>query len=94
MTEKCKYRVDINFKDRMEQLKQGELEVLSVDEKVSWDDGKPSYKRIQISWGGPSDEFRIYANGTIEYWFLDWYDGAKVVLNETEREAVMERWPN
>lgn len=94
MTEKCKYRVDINFKDRMEQLKQGELEVLSVDEKVSWDDGKPSYKRIQISWGGPSDEFRIYANGTIEYWFLDLYDGAKVVLNEREREAVMERWPN
>ena len=94
MTEKCKDRVEENFKDRMELLKQGELEVLSVDEKVSWDDGKPSYKRIQISWGGPSDEFRIYANGTIEYWFLDWYDGAKVVLNETEREAVMERWPN
>ena len=94
MTEKCKDRVEENFKDRMEQLKQGELEVLSIDEKVSWDDVKPSYKRIQISWGGPSDEFRIYANGTIEYWFLDWYDGAKVVLNETEREAVMERWPN
>ena len=94
MTEKCKDRVEENFKDRMELLKQGELEVLSIDEKVSWDDAKPSYKRIQISWGGPSDEFRIYANGTIEYWFLDWYDGAKVVLNETEREAVMERWPN
>jgi hypothetical protein len=94
MTEKCKDRVEENFKDRMEQLKQGELEVLSIDEKVSWDDGKPSYKRIQISWGGPSDEFRIYANGTIEYWFLDWYDGAKVVLNETEKEEVMERWPN
>mgnify|MGYP003151820104 FL=1 len=94
MTQKCKDRVEENFKDRMEQLKQGELEPLSIDKNVDWDDGKPSYKRIQISWGGPSDEFRIYANGTIEYWFLDWYDGAKVVLNETDREAVMERWPN
>lgn len=38
------------------------------------------YWRWQISWGGPSDEFRFYADENynptrIEYWFLDWYDG-------------------
>ena len=40
----------------------------------------PGYFRYQISWGGPSDEFRFYAEKItpykyavwkIEYWFLD-----------------------
>lgn len=46
------------------------------------------YFRYQISWGGPSDEFRFYAEGRgyhwsldrIEYVFLNWYDGAKRTL--------------
>jgi hypothetical protein len=46
---------------------------------------KEPYWRYQLSWGGPSSEFRIYGNTTgeysasiyrIEYWFLDWFDGA------------------
>lgn len=57
------------------------------------------YFRYQISWGGPSDEFRFYVRRedypvrgqyggveyrtrvsveSIEYWFMDWFDGAKV----------------
>ena len=45
--------------------------------------------RYQLSWGGPSDEFRIFAQPLndwhfsiyrIEYWFLDWFDGAHRVL--------------
>lgn len=44
-----------------------------------------NYWRWQLSWGGPSDEFRIFWNlekgiYKIEYWFLDWYDGAKITL--------------
>uniref|UniRef100_A0A6H1ZAV7 Uncharacterized protein n=1 Tax=viral metagenome TaxID=1070528 RepID=A0A6H1ZAV7_9ZZZZ len=47
------------------------------------------YFRYQLSWGGPSDEFRFYAEGNgyrwhvdrIEYWFLDWWDGAKRTLS-------------
>ena len=43
--------------------------------------------RWQISWGGPSDEFRIFWNleigiFKIEYCFFDWYDGAKITLND------------
>ena len=39
------------------------------------------YYRYQLSWGGPGDEFRFYCDETrtpvkIEYWFLDWFDGA------------------
>ena len=46
-----------------------------------------NYWRWQLSWGGPSDEFRIFWNlekgiYKIEYWFLDWYDGAKITLLE------------
>jgi hypothetical protein len=50
---------------------------------------RKGYFRYQLSWGGPSDEFRIYAHPQkirnnwitwevekIEYWFLDWFDGA------------------
>ena len=47
------------------------------------------YFRYQLSWGGPSDEFRIYANQVkygwkvyrIEYWFMDWFDGASKTLH-------------
>ena len=34
------------------------------------------YLRYQISYGGPSEELRFYQNGTVEFWFLDWFDGA------------------
>jgi hypothetical protein len=47
------------------------------------DSQKAGYWRLQISWGGPSSEFRIYADsekdiGKIEYWYQDWFDGAFV----------------
>lgn len=39
--------------------------------------------RYQLSWGGPGDEFLFYLDENrrpvkIEYWFLDWFDGAKI----------------
>lgn len=49
----------------------------------TWKDQDEGYWRYQLSWGGPSDEFRFYASSPkdkcykIEYWFLDWGDGAK-----------------
>ena len=44
-----------------------------------------SYYRLQISWGGPSTEFRAFLNADhdidyIEYWYLDWFDGASINL--------------
>src|SRR3990172_6700819 len=56
---------------------------------VPAEDRRRGYFRYQLSWGGPSDEFRIYAEGheyrwhvdKIEYWFMDWFDGAKRVLS-------------
>lgn len=58
---------------------------------LSWDyvepftflDQKAGYFKLQLSWGGPSDEFRIYTDmqkdiKKIEYWYMDWGDGAFV----------------
>ena len=48
-------------------------------------DQTEGYYRWQLSWGGPSDEFRIYVDemtrpDRVEYWFIDWFDGAKVEI--------------
>lgn len=45
-------------------------------------DQKEGYFRYQISYGGPSEEFRFFTSGPehtvyrVEFWFLDWWDGA------------------
>ncbi len=57
---------------------------------------RAGYLRWQISWGGPSDEWRFYfvpgerAPYKIEYWFLDWFDGAKVTC--TNSKIALELW--
>ena len=38
-----------------------------------------------MGYGGPSDEFRKYDNKDfIEYWFLDWFDGASIVVKDAD----------
>lgn len=57
---------------------------------------REGYWRYQLSWGGPSDEFRFYASDPqsdcykIQYWFLDWFDGAH--KNVTEDEIARRLW--
>ncbi len=52
-------------------------------ERETFEGQTKPYFRFQLSWGGPSDEFRIYVNcdqsiDYIEYWYMDWFDGAFV----------------
>jgi hypothetical protein len=49
-------------------------------EQDTFEDQPYAYWRYQLSWGGPSDEFRLEAGGVISYWFLDWFDGAQIML--------------
>ena len=56
-------------------------------------DQEHGYFRYQLSYGGPSDEFRFYCNldytpYKIEYWFLDWNDGAH--KNVTDNKLIRE----
>ena len=66
-------------------------DVLSWDyiEPNTFDDQIFGYYRLQLSWGGPSDEYRIFVDETlrkenvlnincIEYWYMDWFDGASL----------------
>jgi hypothetical protein len=57
------------------------------------------YWRYQISWGGPSDEFRFYAGGCgeqqpyrISYAFLDWFDGHERALADKDLEVMRQLW--
>jgi hypothetical protein len=57
------------------------------------------YWRYQMSWGGPSDEFRFYAGGCgeqqphrISYVFLDWFDGHERALKGRDLELMRDIW--
>jgi len=56
-------------------------------------DQKEAYIRYQLSWGGPADEFRFFINPDysihrIEYWYLNWFDGAYVILGGEDFELM------
>ena len=63
----------------------------------TFNDQNEAYFRYQLSWGGPADEFRFFVNPDlschrIEYWFLDWYDGAHRVLSGEDESLLQEIW--
>ncbi len=52
-------------------------------------DQKEGNTRYQISWGGPSEEFRVFTTvPRVEFWFMDWYDGAHVVLERKDANII------
>ena len=58
---------------------------------------KLGYWRWQLSWGGPSDEFRIYLDEDkniykIEYWYLDWGDGASIIVEDSLIYHIIEEY--
>jgi len=64
---------------------------------LTFNDQKEAFFRYQLSWGGPSDEFRFFVNldlscHRIEYWFLDWFDGAHRVLAGEAEILLSEIW--
>jgi hypothetical protein len=61
----------------------------------TFEDQGEAYFRYQLSWGGPSDEFRFFVNPDltchrIEYWFLDWSDGVHCVLSGDSRQLLLD----
>jgi len=91
----CAERVAEEWKDRQEDLKNPEYEALAFDyvEPHTFTERSvfppyiqaEGYWRWQFSWGGPSDELRGYVNEhkqlhRLEYWFLDWGDGASITV--------------
>jgi len=70
---------------------------LSFDfvEPDTFDDQPVGYWRYQMSWGGPADEIRYHIDDDkldgfkVEYWYLDWFDGASVHLKGTDKDLAM-----
>lgn len=61
----------------------------------TFDNQPDGYFRFQLSWGGPADEFRFYVGMDqrpyrIEYWYLDWNDGAKIYLADDDFDLLAE----
>lgn len=55
------------------------------------------YFRYQISYGGPSEEIRTHCDENFnmtraEFWFLDWFDGAKRNVTGKNLETWKEIW--
>lgn len=50
---------------------------------------KGGYYRYQLSWGGPQEEYRFFADPDgslrrVEFWYLDWETGERIVLKDKE----------
>lgn len=61
----------------------------------TFDGQKEGYFTYQISYGGPSDEFRFYTDASfslhrVEYWFMDWFDWARIILKSKDLELLEE----
>jgi hypothetical protein len=89
----CAERIQEQWKRRREDLQDPEFEGLGFDyvEPHTFTDQLEGYWRWQFSWGGPSDELRAYVNEhkeihRLEYWFMDWMDGAKIDLTQERPE--------
>ena len=83
----CAERINEQWQQRREELSDPEFEGLGFDyvEPHTFTDQLEGYWRWQFSWGGPSDELRAFVNENkeihrLEYWFMDWMDGAKLEL--------------
>ena len=66
---------------------------LSFDyvEPDTFNDQPFGYYRYQLSWGGPSDEFRFWPHdNSITYHFMDWFDGAKRHTADPTIEAIFD----
>ena len=81
----CRELVSFQWERRQQDLQQEDFKGLSFDYVAphTFTDQAEGYWRWQFSWGGPGDELRAFVNRDdsihrLEYWYLDWFDGAKV----------------
>lgn len=60
-------------------------------------DQPAGYWRYLLSWGGPSDGFRFFGDPSghihrVEYWFMDWFDGACIDVTDNETVQQLVEW--
>ena len=63
----------------------------------TFNDQKRGFFRYQLSCGGPQEEFRYFCDEgfsvtRVEFWFLNWFDGAKKILQSNDLALMLEIW--
>lgn len=111
----CEYRIEQELRDRLERIDL-DLRWADAWSKTKRDDRYEAARErledvlsvsrvgttvtVQLSWGGPSDEFVFECDETeyrslevdrVTYWFKDWFDGASRRL-DSDDEAIAKRW--
>lgn len=99
------YFLDDNFEDIREQCYEQLYDYgLSFDYVApgTFEGQTEGYIRYQISWGGPSEEIRFFVSPShdeysnpyyrAEFWFLDWFDGARLDVTADETVATLYDW--
>ena len=69
-------------------------------ESGTFPDQLEAYHRYQISYGGPSEEIRFYCSPPqdrtecyrIEFWYLDWFDGAPRNITDNDTAKALWEW--
>jgi len=95
----CKERVKEAWASRSKDLKTLLKAEDNYDEEIGYlneyglcVDLRADYVRYQFSCGGPQEELRFYKNGDIEFWFLDWGDGACLDVTDDEVARDIRCW--
>jgi hypothetical protein len=97
-TKTCEERIGDRLKGRLTEIKAA---MEDDNKREEFEDSilgitKRTVYKIELSWGGPADGFLITVDAdsheieSIEYYFQDWFDGAKRELTGDEFEAVAE----
>ena len=104
----CEDVIVEHYNDRLQQVRATIADVDKAEEDgngITWLDfsyveahtfngQERGYYRWQLSWGGPSDEYRIWMNKDgiehITYHFMDWYDGAEIEVYDNEIQEFIE----
>jgi len=97
---KCEERIDEELTGRVKELKRilkmkDEERASQEIENISLSFGEdPLYRAMkwELSYGGPADGFMFFENGTIQYYYQDWFDGAVRDLTSQDYKVLREIW--
>ena len=99
----CEQRIDKELRGRIKDFRHALKEDWKYFDDYEYEDfgdwlnqtalaysDSPHYraKCLELSCGGPQDYFLFFEDGTIEYHFLDWFDGAKRILEGDEYDTM------
>jgi hypothetical protein len=97
--ESCEQRIKQELRQRIADFRQalagkfGDFIDWINEYALAYDkDTKTGAKRLELSYGGPQDYFEFFPDGTIKYYFLDWFDGASVELHGRDYEVMSKVW--